>query len=149
MTRFAIFLLALALLPAGARAGTPIQEAVALFETMVRLEKAYDPALADLYADDARIEYVSVYPDGTRREIKMTGAELKAILRKMGPMAKALKSTARYADVRYGIEGRNLMGIRGLRVSPAKGTSDPFRMTVGLTGDGTWKILSEYGEARP
>jgi len=132
-----------------AAAGTPIEETVGIFERMVRLERAYDPALAELYTDDAKIEYLRHYPDGSTREIKMTGAELKSILRKMGPLAKALKSNTRYEDVRYRIEGRNLMRIEGKRVSVSKKQANPFHMIVGITQDGTWKILSEYGEARP
>jgi hypothetical protein len=44
-----------AAIPDGAAADASIDQAKQLFDRYVALEHAFDPAVADLYADDARI----------------------------------------------------------------------------------------------
>ena len=59
----------LSVLPGIAGAGDPVAEAKKLFASYVALINSFDPAVADLYADDAKIENTRKYPDGTKKSV--------------------------------------------------------------------------------
>ena len=51
-----------------------------LFEQYVALGHAYDPTIADLYADDAFIKNKRTYPTGEVRELTMPAGKYKALI---------------------------------------------------------------------
>lgn len=149
--------LILATIPAQpAHAGKPAktqespQEAKArtLFEQFVRLTEAFDPTVADLYADTAKISNRRIFPDGTSREMAMPAPSYKALLRRVMPVAKEQNDLDRYSEVRYTVEGDNVR-IHATRYSVMKDYSAPHALLVGPDADGTWRVLEESGESRP
>lgn len=123
-------------------------KALALFEEFVRLGETFDPALADLYADTAKVTNRRVFPDGTSREMAMPAPSYKSLLRSVMPVARERNDVSRYSEVRYTIEGDNVR-IRATRYSVMKDYSAPHSLLVGPDTDGTWRVLEESGESRP
>ena len=123
-------------------------KARAVFDDYVRLGEAFDPALADLYADTAKISNRRVFPDGTTREMAMPATSYKPLLRRVMPVAKEQNDVSRYSDVRYTVEGDNVR-IHATRHSVMKDYSAPHTLLVGPDTDGTWRVLEESGESRP
>lgn len=149
--------LTLATIPAlPAQAGTPAKtqaspqetKARAVFDDYVRLGEAFDPALADLYADTAKISNRRVFPDDTTREMAMPASSYKTLLRRVMPVAKEQNDVSRYSDVHYTVEGDNVR-ITATRYSVMKDYSAPHTLLVGPDTDGTWRVLEESGESRP
>jgi len=89
-----------------ARAQEPgIDEAKQLFAQFVALENAYDPALADLYADEALIKTRRSMPMGDPQVITVPAAKYKSLLRQNMPMAQARGERSAYENVTYTPEG--------------------------------------------
>ena len=118
------------------------------FEQFVRLNEAFDPAIADLYADTAKISNRRIFPDGASREMAMPAPSYKALLRRVIPVAKEQNDVDRYSEVRYTVEGDNVR-IKATRYSVLKKYSAPHAMLVGPDTDGVWRVLEESGESRP
>src|SRR5688572_3832598 len=60
-----------------ASAAEPFEQARTLLEKYVALYHAFDPAVADLYADDAAISNRRTYPTGEVRVLSLTGTQYK------------------------------------------------------------------------
>lgn len=125
-----------------------LAQARTLFETYMRLERAFDPALVDLYAPAAVIHNTRRYPDGTTRALTLTTAQLRLMLPQALPIAKRLGDTNTYADVSYAVEGAGVR-IRATRFATLKGYTSPVSMLVRPTPTGTWQIVEELSESRP
>jgi hypothetical protein len=134
--------------PAKAQLSPLEAKARAVFDDYVRLGEAFDPALADLYADTAKISNRRVFPDGTSREMAMPAPSYKPLLRRVMPVAKEQNDVSRYSDVRYTVEGENVR-ISATRYSVMKDYSAPHTLLVGPDIDGAWRVLEESGESRP
>ncbi len=124
------------------------QAARKLFEQYVYLEKAFDPAVADLYADDAKIQNTRTYPNGTKRTLTIPSLQYKDLIRKSMPLAKARADTNEYKDVKLIEEGKNIR-ITATRFSNLKNYDSPISILVGSTKEGQWKILEEISESKP
>ena len=125
-----------------------IQAARSLFEQYISLGKAFDPAAADLYADEARIQNSRTYPDGTKRTLTMPAAQYKDLIRKTMSLAKARGDTNEYSEITYSAEGSNVR-IMSIRHSNLKNYDSPLSLLVGKAKDGAWKILEEISESKP
>ena len=142
-------ILALLLISASASfAADPPSQAKALFDRFVALGHAFDPALADLYADDAKIQNTRTYPTGEKRALQMSGTEYKSLIRKVIPLAKERGDISRYSDVKYAEEDGRIR-ITCTRYSELKDYSSPFALLVGAGEDGQWLILEETSESKP
>ena len=142
------FLSAHAAKPAETRVSPRETKARAVFDEYVRLGEAFDPALADLYADTAKISNRRIFPDGSAREMAMPAPSYKTLLRQVMPTAKERNDVSRYSDVRYTVEGDNVR-ITATRYSVMKDYSAPHTLLVGPDADGVWRVLEESGESRP
>ena len=132
--------------PAG---GAPaIAEAKKVFERYVALEQAFDPAAADLYADEAIIQNRRKYPDGQVKTMSMPAAKYKTLIRSVMPAAKARNDRNTYSDVRYAAEGDGVR-ITAERFSELKKYSSPLSILVKPNADGAWLIYEELSESRP
>ena len=130
-------------------AATPaVAEARRLFERYVALEKAFDPAAADLYADDAVIQNKRKYPDGQVKTMSLPAARYKALIRSAMPTAKARNDRNTYSDVRYTPEGAGVR-ITAQRFSELKKYTSPLSMLVKPDARGTWLIYEELSESQP
>jgi hypothetical protein len=143
------FLIGLAAVaPAHSVADAPERRAQQLFAHFVQLAHAFDPALADLYADEARIVSVRQYPSGPDRTFELRGTEYKALIREAMPLAKARGDLNTYANLSYQREGARVW-IRATRHSVLKQYSSPYSRLVGPDGAGKWLIYEERSITRP
>lgn len=135
-------------MPAAQTQDARLEHARSLFDTYVRLERAFDPALVDLYAPAAVIHNTRRYPDGTTRSLTMTVAQLRQMLPVALPMAKRAGDTNSYSDVSYAVEGDGVR-IRATRFATLKAYASPVSMLARPTAAGTWQIVEELSESRP
>jgi hypothetical protein len=114
----------------------------------VALEKAFDPAAADLYADEAVIQNKRKYPDGQVKTMSMPAPRYKALIRSAMPAAKARNDRSTYSDVRYSAEGAGVR-ITAQRFSELKKYTSPLSMLVKPDARGAWLIYEELSESQP
>jgi hypothetical protein len=131
-----------------AAAKPDFKPARALFERYVTLEAKFDPAVADLYADDALIRNTRRYPDGQVKTIELPAPQYKALVVTAMPLAKAKNDRSRYTKVTYAAEGANVR-IRARRYSLLKKYTSPVSLLVGPGEDGTWVVREEISESQP
>ncbi len=129
-------------------AADPSAKAKQLFERYVALERAFDAAQADLYADDAKIQNTRTYPTGQKRTVEFPAPEYKKLLRAAMPLAKARGDTSTYSDVKYAQVGERVR-ITCTRFSELKKYSSPLSLLVGPGADGKWLIVEEISESQP
>ena len=132
----------------GASAAVPVDNARALFERYVQLEHAFDPAVADLYADDAIIKNKRTYPNGQVRELTMPAPQYKGLIKASMPVAKLKGDTISYSDVTFKEEGSGVR-ILAARFSNLKKYSSPISLLVAPNGSGQWLIREELSESQP
>jgi len=146
-------LLVLAAPPMPAAAGEEpearLVAAKALFERYVTLERAFDPALADLYADSATVRNLRRYPTGQAREMKLEGAKYKALIVVSLPMARERGDLSVYTDVAYEVLATGEVAITATRYSELKEYSSPLALRIAPQEDGVWRIVEETGESQP
>ena len=130
-------------LPADARA-----RAEQLWNRYVALEAAFDPAVADLYADDAVIRNRRTYPTGEVREATVPATQYKALIRQAIPLAKAKNDLSRYSGCTY-TAAEPRVRIACARFSTLKDYTAPISLLVGPGPDGAWLIFEESSESRP
>ncbi|TAE86967.1 MAG: hypothetical protein EAZ71_09690 [Verrucomicrobia bacterium] len=131
-----------------ASAAESIDRAKKLFAEYTTLAKNFDPDLAALYSDKAKIENTRVYPDGRKQALKLDPKEYKSLLRKVMPLAKARGDTSTYSEVNY-LEAAPNVTITANRFSTLKKYQSPVTIMVGPDTDGEWRILEEKSESRP
>lgn len=119
------------------------------FQKYVELADAFDPAIVDLYADEALIHAYRVYPHGLERNMEMTGTQWKQLITKVMPLAKAQDDKSTYSNMEItDFEGG--FKIKADRFSVRKCYTDTgYYMVVKSIGDGSLKILEEYMETKP
>ena len=128
---------------------SPRGQAEALFEEYQRRAAAFDPKVADLYWDQARIVNVRKYPgDLPDRALNLVGFQYKAKIHELMPTAKARGDYSTYSDISYSTEGSRIR-IRCTRFSLLKKYSSPYSMLVGPDENGSWRIFEELSESRP
>jgi hypothetical protein len=117
-----------------------------LFASYVSLSNAYDPALADLYDDSARIQVSRRFEDGTVRELSFSGAQFKRAIPTLMPVAAASQEHEVYSDVSYRAQADGSVLIRATRTNTTRGFSVPHSILVRLIG-AEWKIVEEVGHS--
>jgi hypothetical protein len=135
-------------LGADSKESEKFQAARKLFDRYVALGKSFDPAAADLYADDANIQNTRTYPDGRQRTLTIPAPQYKELIRKSMALAETRKDTNEYKDIKLMEEGKNVR-ITMTRHSNLKNYDSPLSILVGKTNDDQWKILEEISESRP
>ena len=119
-----------------------------LLNRYIALEAAFDPAVADLYADDAVIRNRRTYPTGEVREATVPAAQYKALIRQAIPLAKAQIDISRYSGCVYTAAAPRVR-IACARFSTLKNYTSPITLLVGPGPDGGWLIFEESSESRP
>ena len=155
MKRIIIAMTVLALCQLSAAAAKPtaavapndaIAKAKALFARYVQLEHAFDPAQADLYADNATIVNNRIYPDGKKTRIPIPALRYKKVIRDGMKDARLKGDISNYSNETYTQEG-NKVRIRVTRYSVLKKYSSPMSQLVGPDASGKWIILEEESES--
>ncbi len=121
----------------------------AVFDRYVQLGGEFDPAVAELYADQALVHAYRVYPHGLERNMALTGIQWKQLLAQVMPLARAQNDKSTFSD----IEITNIPGgyrIKADRYSVRKCYTDTgyYMVLKPVTGGGL-KIFEEYLETRP
>ena len=132
-----------------ARAQEPgIEGAKQFFAQYLALEQAYDPNVADLYADDALIKTRHKPPMGDAREVTIPAQEYKTLLRQHMPVAQTRGDRSSYANVTYTQEGA-LVRIDASRLAEPRKNASPITLRVGQSTSGRWFIYEEWSAAPP
>ena len=134
--------------PATAAPDSLQDQASAFFKRYVELGHAFDVAVADMYADDARIISIRKYPSGEERTVEMTGSQLKDRIREVMPMARARGDKSTYSNVSYAVEGSRVR-INATRYSVLKNYYSPYSMLIGPDSSGRWLIYELKIVAQP
>ena len=119
-----------------------------LWEFYVELGTGFDPALADLYADDAVIHLTRRYPDGRTRTLQLSGKEYKPLVRQAMPVARNRGDVDVYSNIKFEELGDRIR-ITATRYGTLKKYQAPHELIVGNLGGVGWKILKETGESGP
>jgi ketosteroid isomerase-like protein len=125
-----------------------VDRAKALFKRYVELANGFDPAVADLYSDDAVIKNKRTYPTGNVRELSMPAPQYKALIRQAMPLAKARGDRSTFTDCKYEEAGEQVR-ITCSRYSEMKKYTSPLTLVVGPQTGGGWLIFEELSESRP
>lgn len=145
MWRASIALLAV-LLPAEALMGEPridaLRAAEQLFVRYQTLERAFDPAITELYADQAIIHLSAPTATGRMQSFEVPAEIYTGLLRQTLREARQRGDYNRYRDVEYVAVDAGVR-IRGIRHSVWKGYDSPFSMVVAQGPDGRWVIIEE------
>lgn len=128
--------------------GLPIPEAEAFFGRYQSLASSFDPAAADLYCNNAKIQNVRRFPNGEQKTLQIPAAQYKDIVRTVMPTAQARGDTNAYSKVEYWTEGRNVR-VTAVRFSDLKQYESPFSLLIGRCDDGSLGILEELTESIP
>jgi hypothetical protein len=127
--------------------GEGIAAGKAFFKKYYALEQAFDPALADLYSNDARIENVRTYPNGTKKKMTLPATDYKKLIREVVPLAKSRGDTNKYFNITYTLEGKNVR-IKATRHSNLKNYDSPISILITKNKNGIWLIIEELSESR-
>ena len=119
-----------------------------LWDNYVELGTGFDPALADLYADDAVIQLTRRYPNGRTRTLRLTGKEYKPMVRQAMPIARNRGDLDVYSNVQF-VNLGDRTRITATRYGTLKKYRAPHELIVGNVGNSGWKILKESGESGP
>lgn len=119
-----------------------------LFASYDSLAAAFDPAVADLYCDNALIQNTRRFPNGETRVMEFPAADYKRLIRVAMPVAQARADYNTYSEVEYAQEGGNVR-ITATRFSLLKGYASPLSILVGPCAGDSWAILEEISESRP
>lgn len=122
-------------------------QAAELFERYTTLERAFDPAVAELYSDDAYIENTRTYPTGEQRRLVVPAPRYKELIRRAMPLAAARQDRSTYSEITFKVEGERVR-IRALRHSHLKDHTSPIELLVG-PGPDRWLIYEEISQSVP
>ncbi len=136
--------------PGAAEATGPARKsAQALFERYIDLEHAFDPALVDLYADDAHIQSRIIVPGRPPTVRTWSGAQYKELLRRALAKAKEKRQDLNfYSAVNYLHEGSRVR-IKAMRYAELQKAVSPVELLVGPNAAGDWRIYEELSESHP
>lgn len=122
--------------------------AAAIFTQYQSLAAAFDPAVADLYSDNAVITNKRTYPNGEVKALSLPAKQYKELVRAAMPVAKARGDISTYTDIVYAVEGDNVR-ITATRFSELKKYSSKLVLVVGPNEKGDWQVCEEHSESRP
>ena len=122
---------------------TPESLARRIFPQFVELGQAFDPVLADLYVDGARIVSIQKSPNGTERILEMRGTEHKALIRGVMPTAKAHGDASSFGDASYWREGL-CNRVSATRFSALKKYASLYSLVEGSDVSGRWLTYEEH-----
>jgi hypothetical protein len=143
---------AMAAAPAAAPAeatGAARKNAEALFNRYIDLEHAFDPALVDLYADEAHIQSRVIVPGRPPTVRTWSGAQYKELLRRALAKAKEKRQDLNfYSAVNYLRDGSRVR-IKAMRYAELQKAVSPVELLVGPNAAGAWRIFEELSESHP
>lgn len=138
--------LALLLMGCASAPSTPTEHARDLFERYVDLERQYDPALFELYADSGHMEKYLVTRAGDTMELGgVSLANWKRSSRESLEAARSNGATNRYLDVSYEPDG-DFVRVKIRRRQEPPGVELGEEMLMGPGRDSVWYIWRERAQ---
>ncbi len=118
------------------------------FKNFVELGHNFDPAVASLYSDSAKIHAKRIYPLGLERGMEFTGAQWKQMATTVMPMAKAKNDVSTYSNTIITKQG-NGYKIKADRYSALKCYTDRgYYLVIQPESEGQFLIVEEYMETK-
>ena len=115
-----------------------------LFWKYSTLSDAFDPSVADLYADSAEIHTLRIEHDGSQRALSLTGIQWKQLIPKIMPTAREADDRNEFSDVDIRPDGDGFK-ITATRYSVLKCyADDQFYLVLAPNASGELKIVEEY-----
>jgi ketosteroid isomerase-like protein len=130
-----------------AQSERPPKTAAEFFQKLVAMGKNFDPAIIDLYADEAVVQLTRRDADGRPQTIYLIKERLRELLEVGLPIAKEKNDVSVFSKVTYVPEGDRVR-IRANRYSRLKKYSSPYSLLVGKDSSGMWLIYEETIESR-
>jgi hypothetical protein len=128
-----------------ANTATPKQ----FFNYYITLSENFDPALADLYSDSAKIQTYRKYPHGLERSMALSGLQWKMLINKMMPIAKASNDRSKFSNIKITPIAKKYK-IKADRFSTIKCYTDKgYYMVIEPKENGAFEIIEEYMETQP
>ncbi|CAM3360806.1 hypothetical protein [Paracidovorax anthurii] len=131
--------------PAGAQSTAPAE---AIFSQYQSRERSFDPGIADLYCDTARIRNVRIYPNGQQRAVEVPAARYQQMIRDAMPLAREKGDYSTYSAVAFTPEGAGVR-VTASRYSVLRQYTSPISLLIGACQGGRWAILEELSQSRP
>jgi hypothetical protein len=128
--------------------GVARQKAEELFRRYASLEHNFDPKMADLYSDSAKIVVTRVFEKGSKETRTIPAAEYKNQIRKVLPLAAKLRDLSFYTEEQYLQEG-SLVRIKVKRYAELYKFTSPVELVVGPGPGADWLIFEEDSEQHP
>lgn len=125
---------------------SPLNAAEKLFQRYVELEQEFDPAVVDLYSDDAKITNERLFPDGSTRLLSMPAPAYKQLIRSSLPLARSRGDANVYFDIDFQALGDQIQ-ITATRFSELKKYSSPLALRVAKRS-GAWLIVEEHSHSK-
>jgi hypothetical protein len=119
-----------------------------LWKAYLDLSGHFDPALADLYADDAVVRNSRRYPDGHTRTLEWSGKEYQSLIRQAMPVARSRGDLDLYSNVRFKAIGDQTR-VTATRYSTLKKYYAPHELILQNVRGVGWRIVGETGHSRP
>lgn len=119
-----------------------LDKARAMFRRYVALDQSFDPALADLYADEAQIRTAKLLPTGKTQTFPIPAPQYKELVRYAAELARKQGDKRIYTEVRYDKEARGVR-VNAVRISLLKKDRNWVSILFGPSRGGEWRILEE------
>lgn len=134
---------ALAPRPERAAASEDVAAARFVFERLIALEAAYDPALAALYSDDGLVIERIVQNGRERRRREIPMRRYRAALPYALLLSSRAKERSAHADMALQRIAPGWVSLRSQRTSTQSRAPGPYEMIVRKESDGAWRIVKE------
>jgi hypothetical protein len=121
-----------------------VDSATEFFENYQTLSKRFDPAVAELFAEDGKLLSTRLGRDGTRQELSMPFANIKPMLPKLMNAAKASGDVSEYSNVQVELLDEEKAKITATRFSGLNCFSDDSYYMVVRDDAGDIEIVEEY-----
>jgi len=118
------------------------------FSKYVELGNSFDPSVASLYSDSAKIRAYRVYPHGLERSMELTGVQWKQLAARLMPLSKARNDKSIFSNTVITKQGDGYK-IKADCYSVLKCYTDSgYYMIVEPESNGQLSIVEEYIETQ-
>lgn len=128
-----------------AAADPAVVRARELFAKMASGEAAFDPAVADLYCDDALIRNTRTLADGSQQVVEIPAPQYKQLIRTTIPLAAARADRIEYSDV-VAVPTAGGVRVTASRHSLRKEAAEPVSLLVGDCAGGGYGIREDISQ---
>jgi hypothetical protein len=129
-------------------AAAEVARARELFGKLEAGEKAFDPAIADLYCDDALIRNTRTRDDGGETVIEIPAPRFKSLLRSAMPLAQQRGDVGEYRDV-VAVATAGGVRVTATRHSALRDEPSPYSLLIGDCAGGGYGIREEISRVQP